>query len=66
MTGGQRSILPVWHEIDQHNLVTVAQPLADRLAANTAHGADDVADEVSRAIKRRRLGPALPGEQPAP
>jgi hypothetical protein len=61
--GGERSILPVWHNIDQRYLVEVAPPLADRLAANTGDGVEHVADEVSRAINRRRLGPALPGSQ---
>lgn len=55
MADGQRAILPVWHEIDEHNLTKVAPPLADLRAANTRHGIDRVADQISKAIRRRPL-----------
>lgn len=53
MADGQRAILPVWHEIDEHDLTKVAPPLADLHAANTRHGIDRVADQISAAIRRQ-------------
>lgn len=50
---GRHLILPVWHGIDQHDLVQRAPALAGRLAVSTARGVDHVADEISRAIRRR-------------
>jgi hypothetical protein len=50
-------MLPVWHGIDQSYLATVHPPLADLLAVSTSNGVEKVADEVSRAIARRRQRP---------
>jgi hypothetical protein len=54
MAGGERLILPVWHDLGVEQVVEYSPPLADLLAANTDDGIEQVADQISRAISHRR------------
>jgi hypothetical protein len=54
MTGGERVILPIWHGLSHEDVAGYSLPLADLLAADMSQGIDAVADQISRAIARRR------------
>lgn len=43
---GQKVILPVWHRINKQTLTEYSPILADRLAADTSHGIQEVASEI--------------------
>jgi hypothetical protein len=54
MLGGERMILPVWHELDQSDIARFSPTLADVLATSTREGLDVVAQRISQAINKRR------------
>jgi hypothetical protein len=60
MFGGERLILPVWHEIDAGDVAQFSPPLAGVLAARTSEGLEVVAERISHAINKRGQGPAIP------
>jgi len=47
---GVKLILPVWHKITRDQILAYSPPLADRLAASSDRGLDDVVSELMRAI----------------
>lgn len=55
---GTKVILPVWHRVDQAEVLRHYPIIADRLGAPTARGIDYVADEVSRALRVAASRPA--------
>jgi TIR domain len=55
--GGERVILPVWHEVDARAVATFSPALADRLAARTEDGIDAVAEQIAAAVDRLKHGP---------
>jgi hypothetical protein len=72
---GAEIILPLWHDIDQQFLAAEAPMLLDRLALRTDIGATELADRLSRRLRRERgerelalrAGPATdPPPPPAP
>ena len=48
--GGQKVILPVWHEINKEELTCYSPILADRVAANTDRGIVAVAEAIDRVV----------------
>lgn len=48
--GGQKVILPVWHEIDRSYVLRYSPTLADALAVDTNRGLEHVAQEIIRAV----------------
>jgi hypothetical protein len=59
MADGEPSILPVWHNVDERDVIRHAPTLADVIAANTNQGLDAVAKSISVAIDRRRRASAV-------
>ena len=49
--GGQKVILPVWHNVSRVEVAKYSLPLADRVAGSTAEGIEALADELLQAIK---------------
>jgi hypothetical protein len=49
--GGEQVILPVWHEVDEHDIRRFSLPLANRIAARTTEGLLAVASELLRRIR---------------
>ena len=49
MTGTERRILPVWHEITSAEIIRAAPLLADIKAVSTSRGLNAVAEEIVRA-----------------
>jgi len=61
---GRKVVLPVWHEITKAALVKRYPILADRLAADTAHGMAKVAYELIRVIRDTEGGSPPPAGRP--
>jgi TIR domain len=57
--GGGKTVLPVWHGIDHATVVRHSPMLADRIAANTADGIEQVATAIAAVVL------AEPGGTPA-
>jgi TIR domain len=55
--GGVKVILPVWHGITAEQLRACSPMLADRVAANSAHGLDHVIAEIARAVSHNQQAP---------
>jgi hypothetical protein len=53
---GQKVILPIWHRIDKQTLAEYSPILADRLAADTSRGIQEVASEIIAVVVRRGSG----------
>lgn len=51
VSGGQRVILPVWHNISVQDVMEYSPPLADTLAANSTNGLVQVGQDLLRVIK---------------
>lgn len=51
MSGGERVILPVWHNITVQEVLEYSPPLADTLAVNSADGIDKIGNSLLDAIK---------------
>lgn len=49
--GGQKVILPVWHNVTRVEVAKYSLPLADRVAGSTTEGIEALADELLQAIK---------------
>ncbi|HEY5053944.1 MAG TPA: toll/interleukin-1 receptor domain-containing protein [Solirubrobacterales bacterium] len=49
--GGSKVILPVWHNVDHAYIVQHSPTLADRLGALTSAGIENVAQEISLALR---------------
>ncbi len=54
--GGERVILPVWHNVTKEMLASYSPMLADRLAADTEDGVTEVAARIVVAITDRASG----------
>lgn len=65
IVGGERLLLPIWHEINETFLIKVSPPLADRVAVRSAEGLETVVDRISRALDRRRYTGATDGASEA-
>ena len=50
-TSGRKAILPLWHKIDREAVTTFSPMLADRLAARTAEGLDNLVEAIRRALE---------------
>lgn len=48
--GGEKVILPIWHQITEQIVRQYSPPLADRLAARSADGLDRVVNQIMQAI----------------
>jgi hypothetical protein len=55
---GAKVILPVWHNVDRSFIVQHSPVLADRLGAPTSAGIENVAKEISLALKGTEGDPA--------
>ncbi len=57
----RKRILPVWHDVDKRTVARHSPILADRFAARTSDGIDEVAEKILRKIQNRRvLAPGSP------
>lgn len=57
-----KPILPLWHEVTRDDILSFSPPLADRVAVDTSHGTEYVAQkilEVSRPLSRRLAAASL-------
>src|ERR1700733_1048300 len=63
---GSKVILPIWHGVDRAYIAERSPPLADRLAANSDDGIDEVASKLSRALERGGLRPSASAANPDP
>jgi hypothetical protein len=52
MSGEANVIVPVWHGIDERDLLAYSPPLADLLAARTDGGVDALVDDIERVLER--------------
>jgi len=41
-SSGEKVVLPVWHKVTREDVLRYSPPLADKVAANTSRGIDDV------------------------
>ena len=57
---GQRTLLPVWHDISADEIARRAPLLAARLGVDTARGLDTVSAEIVRAMRRAPSSAAQP------
>jgi hypothetical protein len=53
MGGESNVIVPVWHELDEEDLVSYAPGMADLLAGTSEQGIGELADAVEKALERR-------------
>jgi hypothetical protein len=53
---GQKVILPIWHQIDKQTLAEYSPILADRLAADTSRGIQEVASQIVAVVVQRESG----------
>ena len=49
--GGANIILPIWHGVERSDIITYSPPLADKLAASSANGIDDVVQRLVAVIR---------------
>jgi hypothetical protein len=49
---GEKTILPIWHELDAATLMRYSPTLADRLAARSEKGVPALVDEILRVLKK--------------
>ena len=49
-SSGKKVILPVWHNITQHQLASFSPMLADKLGVTTSSGFNNVVDQIVRVI----------------
>ncbi len=54
--GGEKAILPIWHNVNRENVMRYSPILADRVAIETNRGLDIIIKEVLRAIQSVGLG----------
>jgi hypothetical protein len=66
MANGEPSILPVWHNVDERDVVRHAPTLADVIAADTNQGLEAVARSIAQAIDRRRRASAAHAARSSP
>lgn len=78
MSGADKVILPVWHEVDHDHVARYSPPLADKLAAQSGEGVPAIVEHIERVLSRDGRGggsesvgrPATPprdgGESAAP
>ncbi len=51
MNSGQKSLLPIWHEVSRDDVIAHSAPLADIVALSTSGGTiDEIADEVAAVV----------------
>src|SRR5262249_35980271 len=57
--GQEKVILPVWHNVSHADIIRLSPLLADKLAAQTSTGLENVAQEIQHAIAKQtgRSGP---------
>jgi hypothetical protein len=48
--GGEKVILPIWHDVTEEIVRRYSPPLADRFAARSADGLDRVVDQIMQAM----------------
>jgi hypothetical protein len=48
---GDKAILPIWHELDHETLSQYSPTLADRLAAKSEQGVDELVNEILRVLR---------------
>ena len=56
-----KTILPIWHKVDQAYVLRYSPVLADKLAVSTDEGLDHVIDEIVRAVNKVRESPSSTG-----
>lgn len=56
MAGEENVIVPIWHQLMEHDLLRYSPPLADLLAGNSADGVESLVDQIERVLERRRSG----------
>ncbi len=61
--GGQKVILPVWHNVTRVEVAKYSLPLADRVAGSTTEGIKALADELLQAIKAEGTSVQAPTTQ---
>lgn len=61
--GGQKVILPVWHNVTRVEAAKYSLPLADRVAGSTTEGIEALADEILQAIKAEGTSVQTPTTQ---
>ena len=52
-SGGQKVILPIWHNITKDDVLRYSPPLADRLAISSAKGLNAVVDGILSVVRRK-------------
>jgi hypothetical protein len=50
-SGGEKVVLPIWHNVSASDIAKLSPLLADRLAVSTSTGLKHVADQVIRAVR---------------
>jgi hypothetical protein len=50
--GKEKVILPVWHNLTREEAVKYSPMLADKLAASTAQGIQNIAEQIEKAVRR--------------
>ena len=54
LMGGEKNVIvPVWHELDEQDLLRYSPLLAGLLAGNSANGVSMLADDIERVLARR-------------
>jgi TIR domain len=48
--GGEKVILPIWHDVTEEIVRRYSPPLADRFAARSADGLDQIVDQIMQAM----------------
>jgi TIR domain len=48
---GRKVVLPIWHEVDESTVASYSPTLADRLAARTSDGLDEVVRQIMQVLR---------------
>lgn len=56
---GIKVILPIWHKVEFGDVVKYSPTLADRIAAKSSEGIDEVVNKVQRSIQRKNESTAI-------
>jgi hypothetical protein len=60
MSGADKVILPVWHEVDHDHVARYSPPLADKLAAQSGEGVPAIVEHIERVLSRDGRGGGSP------
>lgn len=61
LVGGEADVLvPIWHGVEEQDILKFAPTLADLLAGDSSLGPDELADQIGQALRRHGVAPGNP------